>query len=99
MSLKTTSKKRAEAKARRIDADLATGRWKPATEPASVEAAIAAYREKLRADDLAPKTMAKYEIPLKRIAALAADREARNVSHLDLAFVDAYREARGRRPG
>jgi integrase len=96
VSLKTTNKKRAEAKARRIDTDLATGKWKPATEPASVEAAIAAYTEKLRADDLAAKTMSKYAMLLKRIAALAADREARNVSHLDLAFVDAYRAMRAK---
>lgn len=94
ISLKTTNKKRAEAKTRRIDTDLATGKWKPATEPAPVEAAIAAYKEKLRADDLAPKTLAKYEILLKRIGTLGAEREARDASHLDLAFVDAYRAMR-----
>jgi hypothetical protein len=94
--LKTTNKKRAEAKARRIDTDLAAGRWKPATEAASVEAAIAAYKEKVRADDLAPKTMAEYEMLLKRLAALAAGRAARDLSRLDRAFVDADRAARAK---
>lgn len=96
VSLKTTSKKRARLKASKIDTELATGKWKPAAETATVEAAIAAYREKLRADDLAPKTLAKYEMLLRRIAALAADRRARDLSHLDLAFVDAYRTGRAK---
>jgi site-specific recombinase XerD len=91
VSLKTTNKKAALRKALRIDTELATGQWKPATETATVEVAIAAYLEKLRADDLAPKTLGKYEMLLKRIGAMAVARNARDVSHLDLGFVDAYR--------
>src|SRR5687767_7762159 len=60
VSLKTTNKKAALRKALRIDTELVTGQWRPATETASVEVAIAAYREKLLADDLAPRTLAKY---------------------------------------
>ena len=96
VSLKTTNKKVAQRKALRIDTELATGQWKPATETATVEVAIAAYLEKLRADDLAAKTLGKYEMLLKRIGALAVDRNARDVSHLDLGFVDAYRAMRAK---
>jgi integrase len=96
VSLKTMNKKAAQRKALRIDTELATGRWKPAAETATVAAAIAGYQEKLRADDLAPKTLSKYEMLLKRIAALAADRQARDLSHLDLGFMDAYRAMRAK---
>src|SRR4051794_1782228 len=59
ISLKTTNKKAALRKALRIDAELAAGRWKPAIETATVPAAVAAYRDKLLADELAAKTLAK----------------------------------------
>ena len=95
-SLKTTNKKRALLKAHRIETELATGKWRPATETATVEVAIAAYLEKLKADDLAPKTLTKYEMLLKRIANLAGERKARDLSHVDLGFADAYRAMRAK---
>jgi hypothetical protein len=94
VSLKTTNKKVAQRTALRIEAELASGQWRPALRTATVEAGVAAYREKLRADDLAPRTMAKYEMLLRRIEALAAERKTRDLSHVDLAFADAYRAMR-----
>jgi site-specific recombinase XerD len=94
VSLKTVNKKAAIRKALRIEAELAAGTWKPTAETATVDAAVAAYLEKLRADDLAAKTMAKYEMFLERIAAIARDRKVKDLDGIDLRFVDAYRAIR-----
>ena len=59
-TLRTTSKKEARRRALRIEAELAAGRWRPAPEPATVEEAVAAYRDFLRGEERAPKTLAKY---------------------------------------
>lgn len=91
ISLRTSNKKRATLMAKRIDSDLAAGTSKPAIVTPTVAAVTAAYWEKLKADDLAPKTLAKYDMLLKRIAALAEERRVRDAGGLDLAFVDAYR--------
>jgi hypothetical protein len=91
ITLRTSNKKRATLMAKRIDSDLAAGTSKPAIVTATVAAVTAAYWEKLKADDLAPKTLAKYDMLLKRIAALAEERRVRDTGALDLAFVDAYR--------
>lgn len=60
-SLRTDKKKEALRRALRIEAELATGRWAPAPESATVAQAIAAYRDYLRAEERAPKTLSKYE--------------------------------------
>jgi integrase len=93
-SLKTTSKKEARRRALQIEAELSAGRWKPALDTATVEQAIAAYRDFLRAEDRRPKTLAKYETVFQRVAELARERKARDLSGIDLKFVDAYRRTR-----
>jgi integrase len=91
VSLKTKNKKLAQKKALRIEAELAAGIWKPASETATVEAAVAAYRQRMLADDLALTTLVQYEAWLNHIVGLAAQRHARDLSAIDLQFVDAYR--------
>src|SRR5205823_385354 len=60
VSLKTSNKKVALRQALRIEAELTAGLWKPAIEPAGVEAAITSYREYLIAEGRAAKTLSKY---------------------------------------
>jgi integrase len=94
VSLGTTSKKAAQKKALRIDAELSTGTWRPAPEPATVAATITAYTSYLRAEERAPKTLVKYEKVFERVAQLATERKIKDVSGLDLGFVDAYKQKR-----
>src|SRR5206468_3758639 len=93
-SLKTTSKKEALRRALRVEAELSAGRWKRAPDVATVDEAIAAYRDFLRAEERAPKTLSKYAKVFERVAGLARERKVRDLSGIDLKFVDAYRRAR-----
>jgi integrase len=93
-SLKTTKKKVALHKALKIESELAAGTWRPATEPASIEKAIGDYRSYLGSEGRAPKTLTKYEKLFERVSALAEDRKVRDLSGIDLAFVDAFRQMR-----
>lgn len=93
-SLKTTNKKAALRQALRIEAELSAGRWKPAPDAATVDEAVAAYRDFLRAEERAPKTLTKYEKVFERVAALARERGVQDLSGIDLKFVDAYRRIR-----
>lgn len=93
-SLGTSSKKAAEKKALRIDAELRTGIWRPATEVWTVDQAVAAYTAFLKAEDRAPKTLTKYAKVFERVVELAAARRVRDLSGVDHAFLDAYKQAR-----
>ena len=93
-SLKTSNKKVALRVALKIDAELAAGQWKEAKDTATVEQAIAAYQDFLRAEGRAPKTLTKYDKVFERVAALAKERKARDLGGIDLRFVDAYRRLR-----
>jgi len=83
-SLNTPNKKEAQARAARIDADLARGTY-GVVATATVADAVAAYLAYLRCEDRSAKTLAKYTSVLGRVADLAG---------LDLGFVDAYRRQR-----
>jgi len=93
-SLKTAIKKEARRRAIRIEVQLAAGRWNPAPEAPTVERAVAAYLDFLRAEERAAKTLSKYEKVFERVAALAAERKVKDLSGIDLAFIDAYRRKR-----
>jgi integrase/recombinase XerD len=93
-SLKTSNKKLALRRALKIDAQLSAGQWKATPDAATVEEAITAYRDFLRAEGRAAKTLSKYEKVFERIADLAQARRIRDLSGVDLKFVDAYRRIR-----
>jgi site-specific recombinase XerD len=94
VSLKTSSKKRARAKAEKIDTELMNGRWKPATEIWTVEQAVDAYMAYQKAEDRAPKTLTKYAKVLERLKELAAARGVRDLAGVDHTFMDAYKQMR-----
>ena len=93
-SLKTSNKKLALRRALKIDAQLSAGQWKATPDAATVQDAIAAYRDFLRAEGRAPKTLTKYEKVFERIAELALARKIRDITGVDLKFIDAYRRTR-----
>ncbi len=53
---------------------MSAGRWKPTPDAATVQQAIAAYRDFLRPEERAPKTLLKYEKVFERAATLARER-------------------------
>jgi site-specific recombinase XerD len=93
-SLNTTSKKEARRRALQIDAKLSTGKWGLAAEPATVSKAITAYLDFLGAEERSAKTLSKYAKVFQRVTALAAERDVKDMTGIDLAFVDAYRRKR-----
>lgn len=94
ITLKTSSKKEARRRAIQIEAELADGRWKQSKPAASVESGIDDYRSFLQVEGRAPKTLAKYETVFARVRNLAARRKTKDLSGIDLSFVDAYRQER-----
>ncbi len=94
VSLRTPNKKVALRKALKIEAELAAGLWNPAPEAATVEKAITAYLDFLRAEGRAPKTLSKYTKVLGRVRELSRERKVKDLTGVDLAFVDAYRRKR-----
>lgn len=93
-SLNTTSKKEARRQALQIEVKLGAGKWNPEPEAATVAEAVTAYLDFLRAEERAPKTLSKYTKVFERVAALATERKVKDLTGIDLAFVDAYRRAR-----
>lgn len=93
-SLRTTSKKEARRRAARIDVKLTAGQWQPAVEAVGVREAVDAYLAMLVSEARAPKTMVKYRHVLGRVVALADARRVKDLTGLDLPFLDAYRKAR-----
>src|ERR1051326_2624846 len=94
ISLETSRKKQARARAIRIEADLDAGRWKQPVRNVSVEAAISAYLSHLRSEQRSPKTLTKYECVFRRVAQLARARNIADLSGINQQFIDAYRAQR-----
>ena len=93
-SLKTSNKKLALRKALKIEAKLSAGQWKAMPETATVMEAIAAFLDYLHAEGRASKTLTKYTQIFKRTAELAQRRKVRDLSGIDLKFIDAYQRMR-----
>lgn len=74
---------------------IGAAKWNPAPEAATVAATVTAYLDFLRAEERAPKTLSKYAKVFERVAALATARKVKDLTGIDLAFVDAYRRADG----
>jgi site-specific recombinase XerD len=94
ITLGTTNKKVALRKALKIDAELAAGRWKEAINVATLGDGIKAYLTHLETESRSAKTLTKYRYVLGQVAALASARGCRDLSAIDLGFVDAYRKLR-----
>lgn len=93
-SLGTANKKEARRRAAKIDVRLSAGEWKPAVEAVGVREAAEAYLSILTTEGRAATTLSKYAGVLGRVARLAESRRVRDVSGLDLTFLDAYRKLR-----
>ncbi|MDG3005831.1 tyrosine-type recombinase/integrase [Paludisphaera mucosa] len=93
-SLGTTNKKEARRRALLLEAELLQGRHRDRPEPPTVDEAVSAYLDHLRAERRSAKTMVKYEYVLGRLAGLLRDRRAGSLLDLDLKAMDAYRKSR-----
>jgi integrase len=93
-SLKTGNPKEARRRALRLEVEIASGCHKERTEVATIAEAVVAYKEFLRTEKRAPRTIEKYDMVLDRVVALAAKRKAATLDRLNLAFVDQYRSGR-----
>lgn len=93
-SLSTTSLKEARRQAIRLEADILTGRFKQHSEVATIAEAVAAYKESLRTEKRAKKTIVKYDKVLDRVLALAESLKAKTMDRMNLAFMDRYRSMR-----
>lgn len=101
IALKTKNKREANRRALRLEMDLLDGkdpRRKPAPIVADVRDKYLAY---LRTEGRRPKTLTKYANVYGRLVALCKELRIRDISRLNLAVIDEYRERRvkeGRAP-
>jgi integrase len=93
-SLRTTSKKQAQIKAIRIEAEMLEGLHRPGSSPPSVEAVVEAYMTFTRTERRRTKTVQKYEATLKSVVALANELNRKNILGIDLGFIDEFRSRR-----
>ena len=93
-SLKTTSKKEAIRKAFKIDCELAEGTYQTPTKSPAIEMVTAAYVAHLQTDGKAERTIAKVNLVIRRVLALAEARKGGTIADINLPFVDAYRAQR-----
>ena len=93
-SLKTTNKKEARRRAAQLDVKLTAGEWKPTIAAVTVRTAVAAYLDYLKVEGRAAKTLTKYTCVLNKVIELAEQRRAKDLTSVDLNFLDAYRKLR-----
>lgn len=94
VSLKTSNAKEARRKAILLEGDIISGRFQARSEVATVVEAVAAYREGLRTERRAAKTITKYDTILDRVSRLAHDLWVRTMDRMNLSFMDRYRSIR-----
>jgi integrase len=92
--LQTTSKKEARRKALILEAKILEGLHQRQTKPVSIVAAIDAYLTDIRIRKRAAKTTSKYSTVLGRVKDLASRLKRKDLSQIDLRFLDAYRQER-----
>jgi integrase len=95
-SLGTTSKKEARRRALQLEAEIIHGRYRRTPPPPLVSAVVHDYRQFLRTEARAQKTLVKYDMVLNRLLDLASRRRVRTIEEVNLKFVDAYRAERVR---
>jgi site-specific recombinase XerD len=94
LSLKTTNKKEARRRAVRLDAELDAGRYQHKPQSTSIAQACADYMTHVRTEQLAKKTIDKYQSVLNRLTKLAEQRGVTSLGQLNLTLLDAYRAMR-----
>jgi integrase len=92
--LNTTSKKEARRKALILEAKILQGLHQHQTKPVSIVAAIDAYLTDIRIRKRAAKTASKYSTVLGRVKDLAGRLKRKELSEIDLRFLDVYRQER-----
>ena len=93
-SLKTRSKKEARRRALRIEAALLEGRFERSVASSTIAAAIEKYKESLRAERRADKTLTRYQNVFDKLLELAGRLRISKLSRVDLKLTDAYRAER-----
>jgi integrase/recombinase XerD len=93
-SLKTTSKKEARRRAIQLEAEIIEGRYQRTPRPPALADVVDSYKQHLRTEGRAKKTLVKYDKILQRLLDLAEMRRARTIQDVTLVFVDSYRDAR-----
>ena len=93
-SLKTASKKEAQRKARRLEAELLEGRYRDEPRAPSVEALVNEYMNFLRTERRAKKTIVKYTKVLTRLEDLTQRQRIASVDKINLRVIDAFRGER-----
>lgn len=96
ISLKTTNKKKARSKALDLERQLLEGDTKKtvSSELVSIADGIEALIQSCEAENLRPKTIAKYKQVLKDVNDFAESQDIYYLDQLDFRFVDAYRKFR-----
>jgi integrase len=92
--MKWSSKKEATRKAFKIDCELAEGTYQPSRKSPGIEMVTAAYVAHLQTDGKAKRTIANFNLVIRRVLALAEARKVRTIADINLPFVDAYRAQR-----
>lgn len=88
-SLATSNKQEARRRAMLIDVKLTSGEWKPTIESVTVQQAVNCYLEMLEIEGRSAKTLTKYHA-----VELARERHIKDMTGLDIRFLDAYRKQR-----
>lgn len=96
VSLKTTNKKEAERRARKIDVELNEGTHRARVETKSLAEARQLYLDQLKVNGRSKKTLGKYSLVMKRVATLAIQLHLTRLGHVNLLFIDKYRIARSK---
>ena len=93
-SLKTTSKKEARRRAISLEASILQGRYERHAPAPALADVVRDYKQYLRTEGRAVKTLVKYDMVFERLLALAERRGVHTVSEVTLKVVDAYRSER-----
>jgi len=93
-SLHTASLKEARRQAFILEADIHAGRFKVRGAVATVDEAVRLYKQSLRIEKRAAKTIVKYDAVLDQMLRLANRLKIATMDRLNLAFMDRYRAMR-----
>jgi integrase len=93
-SLKTTSQKKARAKALAIERDLVTGMFDPEKRPPLITTVAGEFRAAKVGEGLARTTLRKYDFCIKLMNELAEELDVTRISQITHGFMDKFRAKR-----
>jgi integrase len=91
VSLGTRSKKEARRRARIIDAELITGKYRPSKRAPLIRDVVKTYMEFLKTEGRRDGTLKRYRPELERFADFCAKRRVTLLNAVSLALMDKYR--------